>query len=449
MRESRRTFVSVLGLYAAGSWLVLQVVDVLNQNLGLPPWAFSLALTLLLVGLPIVAITAWLQTRRELGPSTDQPEGSGASRGARRLFTWRNAALGGLAALALWGVVSTTWLLQARSDDETGAGETTSSLDLSGPTGFLMLETRPSGADVEIRAIEIGEELSYGVPVLVGPSTTAATELPAGEYLLVLTQAESMPLTLLAEITPGDTVSVGASLLPDSPVSSRMVLVPDGPAPAGVGGLPTEAFLIDRHEVTNREYASFMADDGYRTANLWPDSMTIEGVRLARAEAISRLTDSTGALGPRTWSGSVYPSGSADHPATGVSWYEANAYCSWKGKRLPTKAQWWRAALGDGDDPYPWGTDSQTLRMRANFEATGTREVEYSPAGVSEFGVFEMAGNAREWLRPEQEETMQAPSVGGSWQDPEYTFSTEWREALPLGFANETTGFRCIRHVEP
>jgi formylglycine-generating enzyme required for sulfatase activity len=75
--------------------------------------------------------------------------------------------------------------------------------------------------------------------------------------------------------------------------------------------------------------------------------------------------------------------------------------------------------------------------------------VEYSPVGVSGFGVFEMAGNAREWLRPEQEEASEAPSVGGSWQDPEYTFSIEWRESLPLGFANETTGFRCIRHVDP
>lgn len=449
MREARRNFVSVIGLYAAGSWLVLQVVDVLNQNLGLPPWAFSLALTLLLIGLPIVAVTAWFQTRREQGSPGESPVGSGTAEGARRLFTWRNAVLGGLGALALWGVVATAWLLRAGAGDDLGVGAASESLDAGGPTGFLLVESRPSGADVEIRAIDFAEGLSYGSPVHAGSSPMAATEFPAGEYLLVLTKAESMPLTLLAGITPGDTVAVRASLLPDSPITTGMVLVPEGPAPAGAGGLPIESFLIDRHEVTNREYASFMADDGYRTSNLWPDSMTVEGARLSRADAISRLTDSTGALGPRTWSGLVYPSGSADHPATGVSWYEASAFCSWRGKRLPTPGQWWRAALGAGDDPYPWGTDSKTLRTRANFEATGTREVEYSPAGVSEFGVFEMAGNAREWLRPEPGEAAQAPSVGGSWQDPEYTFSIEWRESLPLGFANETTGFRCIRHVEP
>ncbi len=449
MKESRRNFVSVVGLYAAGSWLVLQVVDVLNQNLGLPPWAFSFALTLLLIGLPIVTVTAWLQSRgvpdSQVVPSADSTSGAGA----RGLFTWRNAALGGLGALALWGVVSTAWLLRARAESGSEAVDVSASPVVSGPTGFLAVESRPSGADVEIRAIDFDEEPSYGDPVRTNSSTMAVIELPAGDYLLELTKAESLPLTLLAKMEPGDTVVVRASLLPESPVTSGMALVPEGPAPTGVGGLPTGAFLIDRHEVTNREFASFMADDGYRIANLWPDSMTVDGVRVARADAISRLTDLTGSPGPRTWSGSVYPSGSADHPVTGVSWYEANAFCLWEGRRLATAAQWWRAALGAGEVQYPWGDDSETLRVRANFEATGTKAAEYSPAGVSEFGVFEMAGNAREWLRPEKEGAAVAPSVGGSWQDPEYTFSIEWRESLPLGFANATTGFRCVRHVDP
>jgi formylglycine-generating enzyme required for sulfatase activity len=67
---------------------------------------------------------------------------------------------------------------------------------------------------------------------------------------------------------------------------------------------------------------------------------------------------------------------------------------------------------------------------------------------VSPFGVFELAGNVREWLRPDDEDAQMAPSVGGSWQDPVYTFSPEWREELPLALATETTGFRCVRHVD-
>jgi formylglycine-generating enzyme required for sulfatase activity len=75
-------------------------------------------------------------------------------------------------------------------------------------------------------------------------------------------------------------------------------------------------------------------------------------------------------------------------------------------------------------------------------------EAESLPLGLSQFGVFEMAGNVREWLRAEDAGSAMALSIGGSWQDPEYTFSIEWREALPLGLANETTGFRCVRHIE-
>jgi formylglycine-generating enzyme required for sulfatase activity len=449
MRESRRTFISVVGLYAAGSWLVLQVVDVLNQNLGLPPWAFSLALTLLLIGLPIISATAWLQSRAGREFPGERERKSVRTGGATKLFTWRNAALGGLGALALWGVVSTVWLLRTRegAGDENAADPPAAARE--GPTGFLVVRSDPEEAAIRIRAVEFEGESSHGEPVRELRSLSNAIELAAGEYVLELSRAEWLPLTLLAKIEPGDTTVREASLLPDSPISAGMVLVPAGPAPAGVGGLPIEAFLIDRHEVTNREYARFMADDGYRTATLWRDSMTVDGKRLARAEAISSLSDLTGAPGPRIWSGSVYPAGSADHPVTGVSWYEANAYCLWEGKRLPTATQWWRAALGDGDKLYPWGQDSETLRARANFEATGTRQVEYSPSGVSEFGAFEMAGNAREWIRREQAGAPAAPSVGGSWQDPEYTFSVEWRESLPLGFANETTGFRCVRHIDP
>ncbi|MEJ2483303.1 MAG: SUMF1/EgtB/PvdO family nonheme iron enzyme, partial [Gemmatimonadota bacterium] len=235
---------------------------------------------------------------------------------------------------------------------------------------------------------------SHGEPVRELRSLSNPIELAAGEYVLELSRADWLPLTLLAKIEPGDTTVREASLLPDSPISAGMVLVPAGPAPAGVGGLPIEAFLIDRHEVTNREYARFMADDGYRTATLWRDSMTVDGKRLARAEAISSLSDLTGAPGPRLWSGSVFPAGSADHPVTGVSWYEANAYCLWEGKRLPTATQWWRAALGDGDKLYPsrWqgmpgsgyvASRRERLRLPAWAARGRTRSTRFPSSGES------------------------------------------------------------------
>lgn len=105
-----------LGLYAAGSWVVLQVVDVLVQNSGLPSWVFNLALILLIIGLPIVGATAYLhglggKPDAESDSETVGSVGANSTAGApRQLFTWRNALGGGVAALALWGLLVTGWL---------------------------------------------------------------------------------------------------------------------------------------------------------------------------------------------------------------------------------------------------------------------------------------------------------------------------------------------------
>jgi len=114
-----RTLLQVLGIYAAGSWLVMQVVDVLKENMGLPDWVFPFALVLLLIGLPIILTTAVVQKRIATG-STGAPAGSSASAFAaatepagpepsaevRRLFTWKNALVGGAAAFVLLAVVT-------------------------------------------------------------------------------------------------------------------------------------------------------------------------------------------------------------------------------------------------------------------------------------------------------------------------------------------------------
>lgn len=453
MQESRRTFLSALGIYAAGSWVVLQVVDVLKQNLGLPPWTFSLALTLLLIGLPVVLATAWLQGRAQSFPPSRAGD-RGAERGARRppgsrhLFTWRNAAIGGLGAMALWGVVATAWLVRERASASGEGGGSPGTAVAEGPTGLLAVRSRPAGAEVEASPVASVSEGTFAPAIRLGTTPVAGARMPAGETVVRLGGGDYEPLTLLVRVPDTDTAVVSAELLPSSPLASGMVVVSAGVAPPAAGGVPIAAFLLDRHEATNREYAAFMADDGYATASLWPDTLVIEGERLRREDGLARLMDATGAPGPRTWSGSIFAAGKGDEPVTGVSWFEARAYCLWQGKRLPTLAQWWRGALAAGDRQYPWGDEGETLRYRANFEASGPVVVESLPLGVSPFGAFEMAGNVREWLRREDDDARSALSVGGSWQDPEYTFSVEWQEELPLGFANETTGFRCARHLE-
>jgi TolB-like protein len=132
----RRSVWQVLGIYLVGGWLVLQVVDTLAGALNLPPWAASLALFLLIIGLPIVLATAVIQRGMHGGEpppggteadsaahgALQETGGSSVSQGWRaslsdgRLLTWRRALMGGVGALALWGVLAAGWVVLGLGD---------------------------------------------------------------------------------------------------------------------------------------------------------------------------------------------------------------------------------------------------------------------------------------------------------------------------------------------
>ncbi len=117
----RRSLWQVLAIYVGASWVVFEVVQTLTEGLGLPEWFPAFALGLLLIGLPIVLATAFVQEgfppKRGRDPTllpTAEPESQPVAneiQGARRLLTWRNVIAGGVLALALWGVVAAGWLL--------------------------------------------------------------------------------------------------------------------------------------------------------------------------------------------------------------------------------------------------------------------------------------------------------------------------------------------------
>ncbi len=125
-----------------------------------------------------------------------------------------------------------------------------------------------------------------------------------------------------------------------------------------------KGFYIDRYEVTNARYKEFVDRAPHRP--------------------------------PVTWTNGTYPEGTGDHPVTNVSWFDARAYCEWAGKRLPTEAEWEKAARGPNGNIYPWGDDFDI--RKANFSSPGPVAVGSYPTDRSPYGVYDMAGNVMEWV---------------------------------------------------
>ena len=177
-----------------------------------------------------------------------------------------------------------------------------------------------------------------------------------------------------------------------------MVLVPAGPFLMGLpdGELLAEehekpertvqlsAFWIDIYPVTNMRFVRFLDAGGYDEPRWW----TGEGWRWRERTRVRR---------PLLWGEPGWDA--PEQPVAGVSWYEADAYCRWAGKRLPTDAEWERAARGTDGRRYPWGNDWPT-NDRANFDnrVGRTTPVGLYPAGISPCGCHDMAGNVNNWV---------------------------------------------------
>lgn len=193
-------------------------------------------------------------------------------------------------------------------------------------------------------------------------------------------------------------------------LDDEMALTPEGPvllrtwrASAEHDGDPSddhvvrvEAFFLDRYAVTNRDYLGFVESGGYEQMSLWdPDIWS----------GVLDFVDRSGQPGPAEWKNGCYPRGRDDHPVVGVCWYEAAAYARWVGKRLPTDAEWVKAAswpVGGGGKPiqrkYPWGDamDHRVINVWA-AQIGDTVPVQMYEGGVSVGGAYQLIGNVWEW----------------------------------------------------
>ena len=150
---------------------------------------------------------------------------------------------------------------------------------------------------------------------------------------------------------------------------------------------PTGSFLIDMYEVTNGEFKQFVDAGGYRRREFWKQPFERGGRAISWDEATTRFHDTTGRPGPATWALGSFPDGQADYPVTGVSWYEAAAYAEFVGKRLPTIYHWGVAA-GIGMAGY--------FVTGSNFSGRIAPVGSYA-GSLNWWGIYDMAGNAREW----------------------------------------------------
>ena len=281
----------------------------------------------------------------------------------------------------------------------------------------------------------------------LGVTPTDSVRVPSALARYRFEKPGYRPATVLAGgFIPGRAANTGAllprsvPLQPATSPDSDMVVVAGGALGGGLPGLahlpPVSlgAYRIDRHEVTNRQYKAFVDAGGYARREFWTEAF-VDGERpLTWEQGIARLTDRTGRPGPATWEAGAPPAGQDDLPVGGVSWYEAAAYARFAGKALPTVYHWSGAAVVSG---AAWVVPG------SNFVSGGPRPGSRS-RGMSPWGVFDMAGNVREWCRNADGQG-QRYILGGGWSDLAYRFTDPF--AQPPLDRSPINGIRLARYA--
>ena len=408
-------------------------------GLGLSRWLLA-GVALVVAGLSFVVLTNW-------------------GEGQQRLDWARIEALPTIQRLADENRLREAAELAFEAQEVLGANSELEALWPRITTPFL-IDTAPSGATVEIRPYDSSESDWR----TLGTTPFQDDRFPVGAFRFRISldghETVQYARSLVSKIQRDEIANAGHDYFKDPSYIIDAQLMPAGTAPEGMvrvaGGIygtvpvigfqpvfPQEIpeFWIDRYEVTNGQYSEFLDDGGYTSPDYWSETFEKDGAVLAWQEVADLLVDSTGRPGPATFVLGEPETGKDDYPVGGVSWFEADAYCRWRGKSLPTLFHWARAALPSSDSWMPF---NQQLARASNFGTDGPEEVGTS-SGMGVSGAIDIVGNVREWVSTNS--ALGRYALGGSWSDPAYRIHdihpySNWNRE-----AND--GFRCAIFDQP
>ncbi len=310
-------------------------------------------------------------------------------------------------------------------------------------TAPVTIRSSPAGATVQRRAYD---DPDLGPWESLGTTPLTIARFPQSSSVLRLEADGHRTIDVAFAPSITDTIVLN----PKASLPERWRHVP-GALPGYVGGpefafryvapnlslappIRLQDFQLGQYEVTNAEYKQFVDAGGYRDRTYWEYPFERDGRAVRWEDAMQAFTDSTGRPGPSTWSFSSYRDGEGDHPVTGVSWYESAAYARYVGKDLPTVYHWFRAAT-------TWLSD--WIIPASNMAGEGPVAVGTN-AGMSQFGIYDMAGNAREWaFNASGDERF---ILGGGWADDPYVFTVA--NSAPPFDRSPMNGFRLASYGE-